>query len=130
MVHSAEMENAYFSYYCGSKAHELVLTQDLKLEYPELDWLAIQPGVVSTSLTANRKADYVSTITIDQCAQGSLKALSRKTESYGHFLHQLHALLLIHLMPKWLSAALWKHVIGPIQMKAKASFAKSQPSGK
>lgn len=65
-----------------------MLTKCLKIEYPELDILAINPSEVSTNMIDNRAPDIL-TITTGQCVKWSLSDVGLDNETDGFWTHKI-----------------------------------------
>lgn len=75
--------------YAASKIFTKRLGLGLRLRNKEsIDYLILKPGFVSTPLTNNRKMD-IFTSSADECAEGALKALGNRTETWGSNRHIL-----------------------------------------
>jgi short-subunit dehydrogenase len=61
---AGELPCIYFNLYGATKAFLIHFTKGLKLEYPEIDIMALNPSEVSTNMTFNKPTDIM-TITAE-----------------------------------------------------------------
>ncbi|KAL4484733.1 hypothetical protein ABPG74_019910 [Tetrahymena malaccensis] len=84
---------AGFAMYGGSKSFNNYFSGSLSEEYKgRLDIIAVRPGWVDTPMTDGMN-DKMLEITQEQCARVVLRQLGRTTLTFGHYKHEITALL-------------------------------------
>jgi 17beta-estradiol 17-dehydrogenase / very-long-chain 3-oxoacyl-CoA reductase len=80
----------YIGTYGATKIFEDHFSRSLQIEYPEIDFISVRPGYVSTQLTM-RKEVGIDTITSEDCAEGALRELGRYERTSSHIKHEATA---------------------------------------
>ncbi|KAL4476519.1 hypothetical protein ABPG74_010252 [Tetrahymena malaccensis] len=90
---SCEFTVAGFAMYGASKSFNNYFSRSLSEEYKgKLDILSVKPSWVNTPMTNGYK-DKLLEITPEQCVTIILKQLGRTNSTFGHYKHELSALL-------------------------------------
>ena len=78
------------SIYSATKSYGRFLTICVEEEYKsKIDFLAIEPNVVTTPMAEPVKGDFWFRINPEDCSEASMKALGRDIETHGHWKHAL-----------------------------------------
>ena len=106
----------YAAMYTATKAFDDFLSRCLSIEYRnKIDLLSFRPGSVTSQLTFGRKKDLFVTISPEECAEGCLKDLGKRTFSAGHFKHELHRII-IEIVPEW-AMFMFIGLVGPFVVR-------------
>jgi 17beta-estradiol 17-dehydrogenase / very-long-chain 3-oxoacyl-CoA reductase len=80
----------YESIYAASKVFNDYISRACSYEYPNVDFLSIKPGLISTRMIGNRPLDY-QTISPEEFVSSTLRRLGRENHSSGHYKHRFVA---------------------------------------
>lgn len=105
----------YMGIYGSTKALQDHFTRSLKIEYPEIDIMSVRPHFVSTKMTSHKEIAF-DTISAEDCAEGSLRDLSRYGTTGAHFLHD-GAGWVISKTPDYVLGLLSKYVMIPLEWR-------------
>jgi len=93
--------------YAGTKAFGLMLSEGIRREYSNVDFLCLTPSKVSTAMNEYKPLDLF-TVSADQCATSALEDLSRGyCTSEGHWKHKLQSLLMTNI--EWIFHLIWEY---------------------
>lgn len=74
--------------YGATKAFDDHFSRSLQIEYPNIDFISLRPGYVSTALTMNKEVG-MDTISAEDCAEGTLRELGRYERTSAHIKHEI-----------------------------------------
>lgn len=80
----------YECVYSASKVFNDFISRACSYEYPNVDFLSVKPGLISTRMINNRPVDY-QTVSAQQFVLSTLKSLGRETHTSGHYKHRMTA---------------------------------------
>jgi 17beta-estradiol 17-dehydrogenase / very-long-chain 3-oxoacyl-CoA reductase len=97
------------SLYSSTKIFDHYLSHALREEYinSKIDFISFKPLGVATPLTP-KPCDYVSILPARQCVRSCLDDLVHESETYGHWLHKIQAVL-INCVPNFILHPFLRH---------------------
>jgi len=114
--------------YSATKAMSDYHSRCLSIEYKnKIDVLSLRPFWVSTPMAFN-KAPGFDTILPEECAEGCLKDLGKKSYTWGHYKHEVQGIL-YNCIPDWVILHAMK-IIGPLMIKDREMKIKKWNDGK
>jgi short-subunit dehydrogenase len=100
--------------YSASKGYIAQLTNNLSIEYPDIDWLSLNPAIVTTGMTFYRKD--ATSVTAEQCVSSALRDFGYEIQANGATSHKIQSYM-SRLMPLWLFNLLWMKVLAPPRLQ-------------
>jgi len=101
----------YVCMYSSSKAYNDMFSRCLNVEFKNrIDILSLRPGYVTSQMTY-RKEVGLDTISPEDCAEGCLRDLGRKSYTFGHYKHEVVGNF-ASMVPEWLLMNVMK-IAGP-----------------
>jgi len=113
----------YASCYASTKAYIRQFTRTLKVEYPHLDILLVEPFYVKTGMVKYR--DYIDTITPAQAARGILADLGKYEITNTHWKDDI-IVGMFKLTPKPIRDFITKNIIVPQEKKRRENLEKDK----
>lgn len=77
----------YEGVYSGTKVMNDYLSRALDYEYPNIDFLSVKPGLITTKMSAYKPVDYQTCLPAD-FVKATLKYLGRENHTLGHWKHR------------------------------------------
>lgn len=108
--------------YSSTKAFDDFFSRCLNTEYRgKIDVMSFRPGSVTSQLTFRRNPGLI-TLSAEDCVEGCLKSLGKRSFTAGHFKHEWQRIF-IDLIPEW-ALNMVIGIIGPFIVKWQAGEAK------